>query len=102
MQAIATSEFAIDPADPHVARLRDASGMIAKITQKRAASSTKGLNDPEGTTVTGAGGAAAAATQSDADMSLLVGRLKRKQTKATEQPAGMKAGRGKGKRAKMT
>ena len=35
MQAIASAEFAIDPADPHVSRIKDPKAMIAKVSEKR-------------------------------------------------------------------
>lgn len=70
MQAIASAEFAIDPADPHVSRIRDPKSMIAKVSEKR---------HREVAPQDGSAGAEPQGGQQDVDVGQLVSSLKRKQ-----------------------
>lgn len=73
LQAMASSDFALDPADPHFSRLKNPKQLIAKVSEKRSAKS--------GTGVSTVGNAAKdkSSVVGDVGVKLLVGKLKRKQ-----------------------
>jgi hypothetical protein len=73
LQAMASSDFALDPADPHFSRLKNPEQLIAKVSEQRRAKSGAG-----GSTV-GDAGKDKLSVEGDVDVKLLVGRLKRRQ-----------------------
>ena len=84
MQAIVAPDFAIDPADPHFARLPQPQELMARISQRRGRQSKR--------TEDGAPEQADGIQAGDVDVKLLVGRLKRKQAPPPEAKANKSSG----------
>jgi hypothetical protein len=98
MQALASADFAIDPTDPHMSRVKDPKGLIAKVSDKRKQAARPGAAQQNGMVVKEDEPAA----QGEFSVKSLVSSLKRKHKQlANDRLGGQKNSKAKSKKHRL-